>query len=62
MRKRIEYLCPNDSDIVLYVEHVDVHPRSSLDVHWLLPERPRTCPKCKNSFYKYECPTREGQP
>jgi len=59
MRKKIEYFCPKDLDIVLYVEHVDSD--HSRNFHFLIPERPKTCPNCKISYYKNECPSKETQ-
>ena len=48
MGTRVNLLCPVDNDVVLFIE-------DSGQMNMIVAERPRTCPKCKKSYYKWEC-------
>ena len=49
------YVCPEDSSEVLFREVVLDGPL----VSFVVPDRPATCPKCRKSYYKWECAQRE---
>lgn len=42
------YCCPKDEEQVLFVEDTSF-------MKLIVPEPPATCPKCKKSYYKWEC-------
>jgi hypothetical protein len=57
MEKKIQYVCPKDTDVVLFEEIVDI----ALDrtVNFAGSESPATCPKCGGAFSKPDCDMRE---
>lgn len=57
MPNEIVYCCPKDQDQVLFVE--ESQSRDVGTIKMLVPESPKTCPKCGKSYYKYECIPKE---
>jgi len=44
----IKYVCPVHKNVVLFTEELGT-------LHWVVMERPQTCPICKKPYYKSEC-------
>jgi hypothetical protein len=57
MLDEIKYYCPIDKKEVLFVETPQSKDLNIIKM--IVPESPKTCPKCKKSYYKYECVTKE---
>ena len=54
MSSKVYYYCPKDRKQVLYVEDPS-------QIGLVVAERPKTCPRCKQSYYKWECISRAGK-
>ena len=48
------YYCPKDKNQILLVDPSGIFKM-------MVVESPLTCPKCKKSYYKWECPAKVVQ-
>lgn len=48
----IQYRCPKHQHVILYTDFGDVPPDA---VRMIVPERPKVCPECGVSYYKWQC-------
>ena len=59
MADEIKYYCPIDEKELLFTE--TSQKKGFGIIKMMVPESPKTCPKCKKSYYKYECVAKENE-